>query len=409
MSRIDVDQINLADMEFWKRPDREEAFAALRAEKPVSWHDFPEGSPEAGNKGFWSVTRYDDIVAVSSDSKTFTNGEGTIVNDQSIEEAHQEGWFLNMDAPRHFKLRQIVSRAFSPQGVTKMTDAAKQYAVSVVASVKERGECDYAKDVAQTFPVEVVCDFLGAPKENRKRLHELTVRALAGDILGANAFQAITGAFAELNDYGRYLAAEKRKKPGDDILSLILAAEVEGKKLDDVEAGYFFQLLVTAGMETTGTVGAHAMKCFLEFPEQMKIWASDPAGVAPTGFEELVRWVSPVMHMRRTASRDTEINGQRITAGDKVVMWYNSANRDAFAFEKPYDFNVLRSPNPHLGFGGGGRHTCLGAHLARMELPFLLAETLKQLKDIELAGEPELIPSRFINGIASLPVRFKAA
>jgi len=404
-----IDKINLADMEFWKRSDREEAFAALRDEKPVSWHDFPEGSAEYGCKGFWSVVRYDDVVAVSGDAKTFISGEGTIVGDQSIEEAHQEGWFLNMDAPRHFKLRQVVARAFSPQGVSKMSEVAKQYAVSVVASVKERGECDYAKDVAQAFPVEVVCDFLGAPKENRRRLHELTVTALAGDALGANAVEAITGAFAELNEYGRYLAAEKRKNPGDDLLSMILTTEVEGKKLDDVEAGYFFQLLVTAGMETTGTVGAHAMKCFLQFPEQMRIWAKDPAGVAPTGFEELVRWVSPVMHMRRTASRDTEINGQRIAEGDKVVMWYNSANRDATKFENPYEFNVLRSPNPHLGFGGGGRHTCLGAHLARLELPFLLAETLKQLKDIELTSAPELIPSRFINGIASLPIRFKAA
>lgn len=409
MSLIDVDSINLADMGFWKRPDRHEVFAALREQKPISWHEFPEGSPEFGSKGFWSVVRYDDITAVSGDSKTFINGEGTIVGDQSVDEAIQEGWFLNMDAPRHFKLRQVVAKAFSPQGVTKMSEAAKHYAASVIASVKERGECDYAKDVAQAFPVEVVCDFLGAPQENRRRLHELTVVALAGDVLGHNAIEAITGAFAELNDYGRSLAAEKRKNPGDDILSMILATEVDGKKLDDVEAGYFFQLLVTAGMETTGTVGAHAMKCFLEFPDQMKIWANDPAGVATTGFEELVRWVTPVMHMRRTASRDTEIHGQRIAAGDKVVMWFNSANRDPSKFENPDVFNVLRSPNPHLGFGGGGRHTCLGAHLARLELPFLIAETFKQLKDIEFAHAPTMIPSRFINGISSLPIRFKPA
>lgn len=409
MSRIDVESINLADMEFWKRRDREAAFAALRAEKPVSWHEFPEGSPEYGSEGFWAVTRYDDIVGVSGDAKTFISGQGTIVGDQSVESAQQEGWFLNMDAPRHFKLRQVVAKAFSPQGVTKMSQVAKQYAHQVVADVKHRGECDYARDVAQAFPVEVVCDFLGAPKENRRRLHELTVTALAGDILGEYAVDAITGAFAELNDYGHQLAKEKRKNPGDDILSMILATEVEGKRLDDIEAGYFFQLLVTAGMETTGTVGAHAMKCFLEFPDQMKIWAQDPTGVAATGFEELVRWVTPVMHMRRTASRDTEIAGQRIAEGEKVVMWYNSANRDETKFDKPYDFNVLRSPNPHLGFGGGGRHTCLGAHLARLELPFLLAETLTQLKDIEFAAEPQMIPSRFINGISSLPIRFKAA
>ncbi|EJM70006.1 cytochrome P450 [Pseudomonas sp. GM49] len=409
MSRIDVDSINLADLNFWKRHDREEAFAALRANKPVTWSEFPEGSPEYGSEGFWSVTRYDDVVAVSGDAKTFISGQGTILGDQSVEEAHQEGWFLNMDAPQHFKLRQVVARAFSPQGVAKMTDAAKRYAVEVVAAAKERGECDYARDVAQAFPVEVVCDFLGAPKENRKRLHELTVTALAGDTLGENAIPAITSAFAELNDYGRQLAVEKRKNPGDDILSLILAAEVEGKKLNDVEAGYFFQLLVTAGMETTGTVGAHAMKCFLEFPDQMKIWANNPAAVAVTGFEELVRWVTPVMHMRRTATRDTEINGQHIAEGQKVVMWYNSANRDDSKFENPNKFDVLRSPNPHLGFGGGGRHTCLGAHLARLELPFLIAETLKEFKNIELTAEPEMIPSRFINGIASLPIRFTAA
>jgi cytochrome P450 len=409
MSRIDVESINLADMDFWKRQDREEVFAALRAEKPVSWHEFPKGSPEYGSKGFWAVTRYDDVVAVSGDTKTYISGEGTIVGDQSVESAQQEGWFLNMDAPRHFKLRQVVARAFSPQGVTKMSEVAKKYATQVISEVKHRGECDYARDVAQPFPVEVVCDFLGAPKENRSRLHELTVTALAGDTMGEHAVEAITGAFAELNDYGYHLAKEKRKNPGDDILSMILGTEVEGKKLDDVEAGYFFQLLVTAGMETTGTVGAHAMKCFLEFPEQMRIWAKDPAAVAVTGFDELVRWVSPVMHMRRTVTRDTEIAGQRISEGDKVVMWYNSANRDETKFDKPYEFDVLRSPNPHLGFGGGGRHTCLGAHLARLELPILISETLKQLKDIEFSGQPQMIPSRFINGISSLPIRFSAS
>lgn len=409
MNRIDVDNINLADLEFWKRPDREEAFAALRADKPVSWHEFPEGSPEYGSRGFWSVTRYDDIVAVSGDAKTFASGQGTILGDQSVAEAHEEGWFLNMDAPRHFKLRQVAARAFSPQGVSKMTEAAKRYAKEIVASVKEQGECDFAKDVAQAFPVEVVCDFLGAPQENRRRLHELTVIALAGDAMGKDAVKAITEAFAELNEYGRYFAAEKRKNPGDDIMSLILAAEIDGEKLSDKDAGHFFQLLVTAGMETTGTVGAHAMKAFLEFPDQMKIWANDPVGVAATGFEELVRWVSPVMHMRRTATKDTEIQGQAIAEGDKVVMWYNSANRDEQKFANPYAFDVLRADNPHLGFGGGGRHTCLGAHLARLELPFLLAESLQQLKNIELAGAPQMVPSRFINGIASLPIRYTTA
>ncbi|MFK8399904.1 cytochrome P450 [Pseudomonas sp. BGr12] len=409
MNNIDVKSINLADNEFWKNADREAAFATLRADLPVSWHEFPAGTPESGQKGFWAVTRYDDVVAVSSDSKLFINGEGTIMGDQSVEEAHQEGWFLNMDATQHFKLRQVVARAFSPQGVTKMTQAAQNYAQKIVAAVKERGECDYAREVAQPFPVEVVCDFLGAPQENRRRLHELTVTALAGDVLGADAPRAIAAAFAEMNDYGKQLAKEKRKNLGDDILSQIITTQVEGRSLSDEEAGYFFQLLVTAGMETTGTVGGHSMKCFLEFPEQMQVWANDPQGVGATGFEELVRWITPVMHMRRTATQDTEIAGQAIKAGEKVVMWYNSANRDESKFVNPNIFDVRRNPNPHLGFGGGGRHTCLGAHLARLELPFLVAETLKQMKNIEPAGEPVLVPSRFVNGLASMPIRFTAA
>ncbi|MFK8399942.1 cytochrome P450 [Pseudomonas sp. BGr12] len=409
MNKIDVKSINLADTEFWKRTDREAAFAALRAELPVSWHDFPTGSPEVGQKGFWAVTRYDDVVTVSSDSKLFISGESTILGDQSIEEAQQEGWFLNMDAGDHFKLRQVVARAFSPQGVTKMTQAAQHYAATIIASVKERGECDYAREVAQPFPVEVVCDFLGAPRENRRRLHELTVTALAGDVLGADAPRAIASAFVELNDYGTQIAKEKRKNPGDDILSLVISTKVDGRALSDEEVGYFFQLLVTAGMETTGTVGGHSMKCFLEFPEQMQIWANDPQAVSSTGFEELVRWISPILHMRRTATQDTEIAGQTIRAGEKVVMWYNSANRDESKFANPNAFDVRRNPNPHLGFGGGGRHTCLGAHLARLELPFLVAETLKQLKNIEPAGDPIAVPSRFVNGLASMPIRFTAA
>ncbi|MDR0242925.1 MAG: cytochrome P450 [Burkholderia sp.] len=408
MNKLKASEINLTDPNFWKRADRDDAFATLRADLPVSWHDFVSG-PEVGMKGFWAVTRYEDVVKVSTDSRTFISGESTYIGDQTREEAQQEGWFLNMDGTQHFKLRQVVAKAFSPIGVQKMRDTAARYAEELILAVKEKGKCDFATEVAQPFPVQVVCDFLGAPKQDRKHLHELTVIALGGDAEEVGGVEAIPGAFAELNAYGMQLAKERRRDPKDDILSLILSAEIDGNKLSDVEAGYFFQLLVTAGMETTGTVGGQMMRAFLQFPEQMEIWRKDPVGVAPTGFEELVRWVTPVMHMRRTAAEDTEIAGQRIAKGDKVVMWYNSANRDEAKFENANTFNVLRTPNDHLAFGGGGRHTCLGAHLARLELPYLAAAALKHLRNIELAGEAKLIPSRFVNGLASLPISFQPA
>jgi len=405
---IDIDKINFTDPDFWQRKDRDEAFEAIRNERPAFWNEFLPG-PEEASKGFWSVTRYHDIVKVSTDSKTFISGESTYIGDQTVKEAHEEGWFLNMDAPDHFKLRQIVSKAFSPQGVQKMRDAAERYANELVAAAKEKGGCDFATDVAQPFPVAVVCDFLGAPHEYRKRLHELTMIALAGDAKEIGGIEAIPGAFAELNAIGAELAKERRNAPKDDILSLIGAAEIDGRRLSDEEVGYFFQLLVTAGMETTGTVGAHLMRLLLENPDQMKIWMDDPAGTAPTGIEEAVRLVSPIMHMRRTASVDTEVAGQKIAAGEKVVMWYYSGNRDERQFKDPLKFDVLRSPNPHLGFGGGGRHTCLGAHLARMELPYLVAAALRELRAIEPSAPAKFVPSRFVNGISSLPIIYKAA
>lgn len=409
MSKLTVDQINLADHAFWRRADRDESFATLRRERPVSWHDFPAGTPEAGMQGFWALTCYDDIVRVSGDSKTFISGKGTIIADQSVQEAREEGWFLNMDGTEHFKLRQVVAKAFSPQNVAKLKDTAIRYAHQLVADVREKGACDFATQVAQPFPVQVIGDYLGAPKEDRAHLHRLTVTALGGDVPELGGAPAIIAAFAELNDYGMRLASERRARPKDDILSQILEAEVDGRKLDDREAGRFFQLLLTAGMETTGTVGGQMMRAFLMYPEQMRLWKENPDKVAPTGVEELVRWTTPVMQMRRTATVDTEIAGQAIKAGDKVVMYYYSGNRDESRFDDASALNVLRNPNPHMAFGGGGRHTCLGAHLARLELPQLAAEVLSQLTDIQPVGEAKLIPSWFVNGLASLPIRYRAA
>ena len=318
------------------------------------------------------------------------------------------GWFLNMDAPEHFKLRQVVAKIFSPTGVKTLAHMAATCAEELVLAAKAKGEVDFAKEVAQPYPVAVICDILGAPASDRKYLHGLTVQALAGDVPEICGADKIPAVFAEMNAYGANLSRKRRKAPKDDVVSMFIAAEVDGRKFTDDEVGYFFQLLVTAGMETTGTVGGHAMRLFIENPDQMQIWANDPDGVSPTGLEELVRLVSPVRHMRRTAAIDVEIAGQKIAAGDKVVMWYGSGNRDETIFANPDVMDVRRNPNPHIAFGGGGRHTCLGAHLARLELPLLIKSALTHLKSPELTGPPVFVPSRFANGLASLPIRFAA-
>jgi cytochrome P450 len=402
---MDVDTINLTDPAFWAGPFNAEAFAALRRERPVSWHDFVDG-PEKGMRGFWALTRYDDIVSVSQNSTLFRNQPSTYIGDQSEEEAQYEGWFLNMDPPRHFHLRSVVQRIFSPKGVEQFQAIAEKHAEALVAAAKAKGTVDYAKEVAQPFPVAVICDILGAPPSDRSRMHYLTTHALAGDAPELGGPASIPGYFKELNDYGRSLARERRVAPKDDVVSHLHTVEVEGRKLTDEEVGYYFQLLVTAGMETTGTVGGHMMQLFIENPGEMQVWAQAPDEVSKTGVEELVRLVTPVMHMRRTASADTEIAGQRIAAGDKVVMWYISGNRDETKFADPDRMDVRRNPNPHIGFGGGGRHTCLGAHLARMELPILARHVVQNLKSPEPAGDPVYVASRFANGLASLPVRF---
>lgn len=401
---MDASSINLTDPQFWASGDRAAAFRTLRDECPVSWQDFAPG-PEEGTKGFWAVTRYDDIVAVSSDARTYINGQGVTLTDAPGEILRAEGFFLQMDAPEHFKLRQISAKAFSPSGVQKMRWLAESHAKELVASVKANGGCDFAHDLAHVFPVTVVTEYLGAPREYRQRLLEATVIALSVDVVGP---EAAIAAYEELNGIGTELAIARRKRPCDDVMSIIAAAEVDGQKLSEEDAGYYFQLLVTAGIETTGTTAAHLMRLFLENPDQMALWEADPIKVAPTGVEEAVRLATPVIHFRRTATVDTELNGQKIAAGDKVVMWYLSGNQDERKFEDPLRFDVMRNPNPHLGFGGGGRHNCLGAHFARMELPFLFSETLSQLTNIEPAGDPVFVPSRFVNGISSLPVRFKA-
>ncbi len=407
---LSVDEIKLATPEFWLRTDREGVFAKLRAERPVSFHeefDYP-GLPKG--PGFWALTRYADVFQVSRNPQTFISGRGSNIGDLPIELAEFFGSMINMDAPRHTKLRLIVNRGFTPRMVNRAEGMVRDKAQKIVEAVAERGECDFVADVAAALPLEIICDMMGIPASDYRRILELTNIILGvGDPEYAMTIEDLMAAGMELSQYAQELGRRRLETPTDDITSALMNAEVDGERLSAQEFGSFFILLVAAGNETTRNAISHAMKALTDFPEERARWLADFERLTPTAVEEIVRWASPVIHFRRTAVKDTEIGGQKIAAGDKVVMWYNSANRDEAAFDDPHRFDVGRTPNEHVGFGAGGPHFCLGANLARREIAVMFDELLHRLPDIEVSGPPAMLQSAFIHGIKRMPCRFTPA
>jgi cytochrome P450 len=392
-----------ADPAFWEG-DRYRQFELLRAQGPVLWHDEPktEWFPEGG-RGFWSVLNHGDIAAVSRDHDTFTSAQGTEIVDLAQDEAHIFGGMLNMSGDNHTRHRSIVNRVLTPRTVDALTDVIRAHAVRCIDRVANRGACDFMSEIVGDFPAQIICELLGVPTSDRQRLIELTNAALS-QYGTAEAYQAVLQIVA----YAQELA--QRARAGADttapFLQKLLAANINGQGFSDHEVGVFFSLLVTAGIETTATSIGHGMYAMSLFPEERHRWQADYDEYAGRAVEEIVRYVSPVMHFRRTATRDTEIAGQSIAAGDKVVMWYLSANRDETVFERPNELTFARETNPHLGFGGGGPHFCLGAVLARREMAIFFEELFTRLPDITVSGEPTRVRSNFVNGLASLPVRF---
>lgn len=405
-TNLRVDEIKLADPAFWLRPDRDAAFARLRAERPVSWQEELE-FPEVGQgPGFWAVTRYHDIMTVSRNPKVFISGKGTNIGDIPIELAEFFGSMINMDAPRHTKLRLIVNHGFTPRMVARTEESVRERARRIVAAVAEKGECDFVEEIAAALPLRIICDMMGIPPTDSKRIFELTNTILGfGDPEYVNSLEDLVAAGMEMSQYAQELGRARLAKPTEDITSILMHAEVEGERLTPQEFASFFILLVVAGNETTRTAISHGMKALTDYPEQRARWMADFARVTPLAVEEIVRWATPVIHFRRTASEDTVVGGQPIRAGDKVVMWYNSGNRDESVFEKPYEFDVTRTPNEHLGFGAGGPHFCLGANLARREIAVMFDELLHGLPDIEISGPPAMLQSAFIHGIKRMPCR----
>ena len=395
---IGIGGVDLADSRVYAEGIPYDAFRKLRERAPVAWHPYKDGP------GFLALTGYDEVYAVSRDSVTWSS-EATGVNfdapgpDDFVDV--RGVMMLMMDPPRHTALRALVSKGFTPRQVAKLNERLTDMARDVVDSVIERGECNFVTDVAGALPSYVIAELLGIPLEDGCRLYELTEIMNTGGLGDPRA----TEAAVEMMTYSTELMARKRADPGDDIATSLLQAEVDGRRLTDLDFNTFFMLLINAGGDTTRNLVAGGMCVLMDHPEERAKLEADPT-LLPTAVEELLRYVSPVIAFLRTATKDTELRGVPVQKGDRVAMFYPSANRDEAHFADPDRFDVTRKPNPHIAFGGGGMHFCLGANLARVEAAALVPEVLSRMKNLELAGPVERMPSTLINGIHSMPVRF---
>jgi len=393
----------LSDPEFWNRSDQDEAFRALREQAPVSWHEeiASEWFPEGG-RGFWSVVRHAEVTQVSKDQETFTSGFGTEIVDMTPLEQATFGGMLNMHAPQHAKYRSIVNRVLTPRTVEAMSEDIDRQAVAAINRVVEKGSADFVVDIVGDYPAQIIGDLLSVPESDRAPLIDLTVQALS-----AYGTQQAYTSYLEIIDYALGLIDDVRKSGHDDnFLGRLLTAEVDGESMSDQDIAIFFALLLTAGIETTASTLATGFYGLSLHPDRRVELQSNFDQLAPAAVEELIRWVSPVKHFRRTATRDVEVGGQLIREGDKVVMWYNSANRDETVFSDPDSLVFNREQNPHVGFGGGGPHFCLGAVLARKEATLFLKRLFEIVPDIQVSGDAVFAQSNFVNAVTSLPVTF---
>ena len=401
-------EINLIDADLYQRSGPPYAqFSWLREHAPVYWHGY--GGAD-GWPGFWAVTRHEDIAYLSRHPEIFSSAKRLVVFGEVPEPgaAMQRLMMLNMDPPQHTRQRAFVNRGFTPRMIGRLEDHITQICQDLIDDVRSRGAADFVTDIAAPLPLQVICELVGAPLDDRDRIYQLS-----NNLVGADdpEFQSPTGqrlqhaAALEIYAYAGQLAERRRARPEDDIVTRLLLPNEAGEMLTDDEFDLFFLLLTVAGNETTRNAASGGMLAFFEHPGQWQRLIDDPS-LIPAAAEEIVRWVSPVNLFRRTATCDTELGGQRIAEGDKVVVFYPSANRDEAVFARPEEFDAGRDPNPHVGFGGGGPHFCLGKHLAVLELRVLLATLIDRMPDIKLDGQASRLRSNFINGIKHMPVRF---
>jgi len=405
---MQLTDIDLLDRDRFTNGVPHEWFTFLRKEAPVYKH------PEPGGPGFWVVTKYADVVAVGRDAETYSSHQtrgGVVGLEGGPDDYNFEAGgnlMLTMDPPEHTRYRKLVNRGFTPKQMRALELHVHELTARIIDDVIERGECDFVVDVAAEVPLQVIAELLGVPHEDRHKLFQWSNRMIGSeDPEYTVSVEEVQTAQIEMFMYANELAAQRRQERRDDIVTALLEAEVDGDRLSEMDFNLFFLLLAVAGNETTRNSISHGVRAFCENPEQYQLLVDDPS-LAGSATEEVVRWASPVMYFRRNVTKDTELRGQQIKEGDKVSIWYISANRDEEVFDRPFEFDITRNPNEHVGFGGGGPHHCLGANLARMEIRVLLEEMAQRIPRIEMVGDAALLRSNFIAGIKHMPVKFPA-
>jgi cytochrome P450 len=415
------DEVDISSKAFWSATmdEREESFALLREHRPVSWHrpfeDQLVDDPE--DHGFWAITTYDDVVEVTRRHEDFVSGKGILMESLPPEIVESAQSIIAMDPPRHDQLRRLVSAAFTVKQMKRMEERIEANAAMVVDNLIEKagstadGVVDFVAECAAPLPMHNINDILGVRdgEEREKTAHRAAVGVAWNDpdVMGEDKEEILKTLLDGVNathELASSLAAERRRKPADDLLTALAEAEIDGRKLTDEEIGAFFVLLTIAGNDTTRQSISHGLKALTDHPDQ-RAWLLDDLDnrVAPA-VEELVRWATPIMTFRRTAARDLELRGQRISEGDKLVLIYSSANRDGSVIDRPGELDLSRDPNPHISFGGGGIHQCLGNQLARFQLRALFTELLTRAPRIE-SGDPVLVPGTFMHQVKELPCR----
>ena len=402
--------VDLTDLDIWAREVPYAEFARLRRDAPVAW--FPDDG-----SGFWSVHRYTDIVAASRDTATFSSARGVSFEEPTDEDMAARRTIIDMDPPAHTKLRKIVSGQFSQRAIAVYQHFIEGLTEQVLDDCPASGDLEFVDAVAKQVPIRVLARIMGLPHDDLDLFIDLGDRLISNtdpeitdvvwgrddtDAYRRYPFRSPYG--KQLWDLGRQVIADRHREPGDDLLSRLLAAEIDGERLTETDLDNFFSIMVIAGNETTRIAIAQGVLAFCEHPEQWDRLRADP-GLLDTAADEVIRWTCPTHFMRRTATVDTSLGGAAIRAGDKVILWYVSGNRDEAEFDAPDTFDVGRVQNRHLSFGRGGPHLCLGVHLARLEVKVVLAALARRVRRFELAGEPRRIRSNFTNGLATLPVR----
>jgi cytochrome P450 len=407
-SDVALGTFELSDPEFWIAPRdfRHAAFRSLRAADELVFYDEWEfeGSPLPQGPGYWAVTRHEDVWSASRNPQVFISGRGVNIGDIPQEMNEFIGSMIAMDDPRHFRLRNIVAKGFTPKQITQVEGYVRTKATAIIDRLLEQfpdGECDFVEQIAAPLPLQIICEMMGIPPDDEAQIFQWTNVILGvGDPEYVGSFEQLMGVLMQMFLYAQQLGEARRADPGDDIASVLMHAEVDGERLTPQEFGSFFILLAVAGNETTRNAIAHGMKLLTDNPDQRRLWFDNYDGHLKTAVDEIVRCSTPVIHFRRTVSEDTVLHNTKIAAGEKVVLWYNSANRDETVFANPDTFDIARPLQPQqVGFGAGGPHFCLGANLARREISVIFDEIRTRLPNLVITSEPDYLQSAFINGI----------